>query len=92
MVFPPVNTLKDPFTMQCHDENGRMMEIGSWNMQSRKVMKLSVCVTLTAMFSLAEGVHAQAVPATGTPGSASATTTIDGKQLPPATMKKVGVR
>ena len=51
-------------------------------MQSRNVRTLSVCLSIAAFLSLAGSAHAQAVQTTGTPGSPSATTTIDGKQLP----------
>ena len=51
-------------------------------MQSRNVRTLSVCLSIAAFLSLAGGAHAQTVQTTGTPGSPSATTTIDGKQLP----------
>lgn len=56
-------------------------------MQSNKVRSLtfaSICLALVAMFGLAPCASAQAVQTTGTPCSPSATTTVDGKHLPPS--------
>ncbi len=52
-------------------------------MQSRKVLTLSVCVALAAMFGVAAQAHAQAAQTTGAPCSPAATATVDGKYLPP---------
>src|SRR5216683_1175723 len=57
-------------------------------------MKLTRHILLSGMFAAAAMADAPSAPAqqiTGDPGSSSATTTIDGKQIPPPPMKFGGV-
>jgi arylsulfatase A-like enzyme len=56
-------------------------------MQRTKTLILAIGIALTAMVSSWPYAQAQATQTTGTPGSPSATTTIDGKQLPPPPQK-----
>ncbi len=61
-------------------------------MQRRNALIMAMSLALAAVFGLSPSLQAQAAApqVTGTPGSPSATTTIDGKQLPPPPQKFEG--